>query len=62
MRNLPATICLTITVLLGSAGVSWSADFQRVLLLSREVISQLLYVNGHPLPNRGMPLPSSIWV
>ena len=31
MRNLTATICLTITVLLGSAGVSWSADFQKGL-------------------------------
>ena len=29
MRNLTATICLTIAVLLGSAGVSWSADFQK---------------------------------
>ena len=28
MRNLTATICLTIAVLLGSVGVSWSADFQ----------------------------------
>ena len=26
MRNLTATICLTITLLLGSTGVSWSAD------------------------------------
>jgi len=26
MKNLTATICLTIAVLLGSAGVSWSAD------------------------------------
>ncbi len=26
---------------------------KRVLLPPREVISQLLYVNGHPLPNRG---------
>jgi len=31
MRNLTATICLTISVLLGSAGVSWSADFQKGL-------------------------------
>ena len=31
MKNLTATICLTITVLLGSAGVSWSADFQNGL-------------------------------
>jgi len=27
MRNLTATICLTLAVLLGSAGVSWSAEF-----------------------------------
>ena len=31
MRNLTATICLTIAVLLGSAGISWSADFQKGL-------------------------------
>ncbi|MDC3347103.1 hypothetical protein OAW32_00745 [bacterium] len=29
MKNLTATLCLTIAVLLGSAGVSWSADFQK---------------------------------
>jgi TPR repeat protein len=29
MRNLTATICLTIALLFGSAGVSWSADFQK---------------------------------
>ena len=29
MKNLTATICLTIAVLLGSAGVSWSADLQK---------------------------------
>jgi hypothetical protein len=28
MENLTATLCLTLTVLLGSAGISWSADFQ----------------------------------
>jgi len=31
MKNLTATICLTIAVLLGSAVVSWSADFQKGL-------------------------------
>ena len=31
MRNLTATICLTIAVLFGSPGVSWSADFQKGL-------------------------------
>jgi hypothetical protein len=29
MRNLTATICLTIAVLLGNAGMGWSADFQK---------------------------------
>jgi uncharacterized protein len=29
MKNLTATIGLTIAVLLGSAGVTWSADFQK---------------------------------
>lgn len=29
MRNLTAAICLTIALLLGSAGVSWSADFEK---------------------------------
>jgi TPR repeat protein len=31
MRNLTATICLTLALLLGSAGMSWSADFQKGL-------------------------------
>ena len=31
MRHLTTTICLTIAVLLGSAGVSWGADFQKGL-------------------------------
>jgi TPR repeat protein len=29
MRNLTANFCLTVALLLGSAGVSWSADFQK---------------------------------
>ena len=29
MKNLTATICLSIAVLLGSAGGSWSADLQK---------------------------------
>jgi hypothetical protein len=29
MRNLTATICLTLTLLLGSAGLSWGADYQK---------------------------------
>ena len=31
MRKLTATLCLTLAVLLGSAGVSASADFQKGL-------------------------------
>ena len=31
MKNLTITLCLTIAVLLGSAGMSWSADFQKGL-------------------------------
>ncbi len=31
MRNLTATLCLTVAVLLGSAGMSWGADFQKGL-------------------------------
>ena len=31
MKNLTATICLTIAVLLGSVGVFWSAGFQKDL-------------------------------
>ena len=31
MRNLTATICLAVALLLGSAGVSWSQDSKRVL-------------------------------
>ena len=29
MKNLTATLCLTIAVLVGVTGVSWSADFQK---------------------------------
>ena len=31
MRKLTVTFCLTIAVLLGSVGLSWSADFQKGL-------------------------------
>ena len=31
MRNLTATICLTLAILLGSGGVSWSVDLQKGL-------------------------------
>ena len=31
MRKLTATLCLTLALILGSLGVSWSADFQKGL-------------------------------
>ena len=31
MKKLTATLCLTLTLLLGSASMSWSADFQKGL-------------------------------
>ena len=31
MRNLTATICLAVALLFGSAGVSWSQDWQKGL-------------------------------
>ena len=31
MKRLTATLCLTVAVLLGSAGMSWSADFDKGL-------------------------------
>ena len=31
MRHLTATLCLTLAVLLGSAGMGWGADFQKGL-------------------------------
>ena len=40
MRNLTTTLCLTFAVLLGSEGVSWSADFQK---------SKSAWVNGNYL-------------
>ena len=35
MKNLTTTLCLTIAVLLGSAGVSESADFEKGLTAAR---------------------------
>ena len=53
MRNLTATICLAVALLLGSAGVSWSQDFQKGLAAAQVVTSQLLCGNGHLLPKQG---------
>jgi len=59
MKKLTATICLTLAVLLGSAGISWSADFQK---------GQTAYQNGDfatalrewkPLAEQGIALAQS---
>jgi len=36
MRNLTATLCLTVAVLLGSTGVSWSAEMRPLFEVMRE--------------------------
>ncbi len=36
MKNLIATICLTVAVLLGSAGVSWGAGLQNGLAAAQQ--------------------------
>ena len=35
MRRLITSICVTLTVLLGGVGMSWSADFQKGLAAAR---------------------------
>lgn len=35
MKNLTATLCLTLALILGSAGVSWSADYNKGLAASQ---------------------------
>ena len=35
MKNLTATLCLSLTILLGSMGISASADFQKGLTAAR---------------------------
>ena len=62
MKKLTAILCLTIAVLLGSLGVSWSADLQRAWMLPIGVISLQLCGNGDLLQNRGMPVPRTTWV
>ena len=63
MRNLTATICLAVALLLGSAGVSWSQDFQKGLDRIRKVVTtQLLCGNGHLLRNRGCPAQYNLGV
>jgi len=44
MRNLTATLCLTLAVLLGSAGTSWGADKSAGDKVFEEFVTQLLLV------------------
>ena len=62
MRNLTATICLAVALLLGSAGVSWSQDFQKGLTAYESGDYATALREWTPLAKQGMPLPSTIWV
>jgi len=53
MRNLTATICLTIAVLLGSAGVSESADFQKGLTAAQRGDFATALREWRPLAEQG---------
>jgi hypothetical protein len=55
MKTLLTTLCLTIAVLLGSVGVSWSGDFQKGLTAyhNGNYASALVYLQTdgqEPLP------------
>jgi hypothetical protein len=62
MRKLTATLCLTLTILLGSAGVSESADFQKGLTAAQRGDFATALREWKPLAERGTPNPSTIWV
>ena len=56
MRNLTATICLAVALLLGSAGVSWSQDFQKGLAAYESGDYATALREWKPLAKQGMPL------
>ena len=53
MRNLTATLCLTLTLLLGSSGVSWSADFQKGYTAYKSGDFATALREWEPLANQG---------
>ena len=53
MKRLTATICLTIAVLLGSVGMSWSADFQKGLTAARSGDFATALREWRPLAEQG---------
>jgi len=55
MRNLTATLCLTIAVLLGSAGMSWGADYQRGLIAYSNWDYVTAFREWEPLARQGHP-------
>ena len=55
MRNLTATLCLTLAVLLGSAGMSVSQDFQMGLDAAERGDYAIALREWTPLAERGVP-------
>jgi TPR repeat protein len=53
MRNLTANLCLILAVLLGSAGLSWSADFQKGLSAYNSGDYTTALREWKPLANQG---------
>ena len=53
MKKLTATLCLTIAVLLGSAGVSWSADYQKGLTAAQSGDFATALREWTPLADKG---------
>ena len=53
MRKLTTTLCLTLAVLLGSAGLSWSADFQKGLTAAQSGDFATALREWEPLAEQG---------
>ena len=53
MRHLTATICLAVALLLGSAGVSWSQDFQKGLTAAQSADFATALREWTPLAKQG---------
>ena len=62
MRNQTTTLFLTIVVLLGSLGMSASADFKKGPNASKSGDYASALWEWKPLGKKGMPMPSTIWV
>jgi hypothetical protein len=56
MRDLTATICLAVALLLGSAGVSWSQDFQKGVAAYESGDYATALREWKPLAKQEMPL------